>query len=152
MLAKICFGFNTYTFNTYCQTHIYSYFTHWGSFRENGLQHSTPAKCLTCTNFHAKHQILKYFLLRKDAICNRRASLMKPRTSPTQRLAYISSLRLNMSLCSVWAQMETWNVIGCCKWPFCLQQTNCQALHMKEGLKMQLADVRVMQAMWVSGE
>lgn len=26
--------------------------------------------------------------------------------SPTQRLAYISSLRLNTSLCSVWAQME----------------------------------------------
>lgn len=72
--------------------------------------------------------------------------------SPTQRLAYISSLRLNTSLCSAWAQMEMWNAIGCRKWPFCLQQTNCQALRMKESLKMQLADVRAMRAMWVSGE
>lgn len=63
----------------------------------------------------------------------------------TQRLAYISSLR-------VWVQMEEWNLIGYCKWPFSLQQTNCQALHMKKGLKMQLADVHVMSAMWVSGE
>lgn len=70
----------------------------------------------------------------------------------TQRLAYISSLRLNSSLCSVWLQMEKWNVIGYRKWPFSLQQTNCQALHMKKGLKMQLADVHVMLAMWVSGE
>lgn len=35
---------------------------------------------------------------------------------------------------------------------FPLQQINCQALYMKKGLKMQLADVRVMLAMWVSGE
>lgn len=72
--------------------------------------------------------------------------------SPTQRLACISSLRLNTSLCSVWAQMEMCNAIGCRKWPFCLRQTNCQALRMKESLEMQLADVRAMRAMWVSGE
>lgn len=45
---------------------------------------------------------------------------------------------------------ETWLVTA--NGPFPPQQTNCQALHMKKGLKMQLADVHVMPAMWVSGE
>lgn len=77
--------------------------------------------------------------------------LMKPNMS-LSTLAYISRSWLNSSLCSVWVQMEKGNLIGYCKWPLCLQQTNCQALHMKKGLKMRLTDVHVMSAMWVSGE
>ena len=87
-----------------------------------------------------------------DATCSHWGLLMKSYTLEQQRLAYISSLRLNTSLCSVWVQMEKWNLIGSCKWPFSPQQTNCQALNMKKGLEMQLTDVHVMPAMWVSGE
>lgn len=119
--------------------------------RQLSVQHSH-----TSNLFSFITSILEYFLLGNTlAICNYWVVLMKSCTRipvPTQRLACISSLRPNSSLCSVWVQMEKLNLIGCRKWPFCPQQTNCQALHMKKGLKMQLADVHVMSAMWVSGE
>lgn len=116
---------------------------------------STYHTIISCIFSSANSVFLQYFFTRTSSILNHQALLMTPvflYPVLAEKLAYISSLSLDSSLCSVSVQMEKWNLIGYHKWPFSLQQTICQALHMKKGLKMQLADVHVMSAMWVSGE
>lgn len=58
-------------------------------------------------NFHVQRQISECLLCRQRSMCSGWAAVAdEVAHSPAQRLAYISSLRLNTSLCSVWAQME----------------------------------------------